>query len=164
MEKIDFEKDIKIDESALDIEWLNQSSLTLKFCRLEADLKREVDKKEIELGLIRADLDRRIRLDPEGFEITTKITETVINNIIISSEEYMECNEVVLDARYEYSVARGAVKAIDSKKTSLENLVKLFGQQYFAGPNVPRDISKEWEQKQLQENSNEKVRIRRRKK
>ena len=36
------------------------------------------------------------------------------------------------------------------QKTALENLVKLHGQQYFAGPSVPRDLSKEWERHERQ--------------
>lgn len=158
---MNFEKDIKIDESSLDVEWLSQPTLTLQFCRLEAELKKEVDRREIELGLIRAELDKDIRTNPEKFEITTKLTETVISNVIIGIPDYQECHEALLSVRFEHSVAKGAVKAIDTKKTSLENLVKLHGQQYFAGPSVPRDLSKEWEQKQNQSKSDKKIRMKR---
>ena len=160
---MNFENDIKIDPEALDVEWLRQPALTLQFCKLEAELKKDVDKLEIELSLIRAELDKDIRTNPEKFKITTKLTETVISNTIIGIADYQECYEALLAARFEHSISKGAVKAIDTKKSSLENLVKLHGQQYFAGPSVPRDLSKEWEQKRNQEDTDKKVKIRRRK-
>jgi hypothetical protein len=40
---------------------------------------------------------------------------------------------------------------VDHRKSALENLVKLHGQQYFAGPMVPRDLTHEWKNKQQQQ-------------
>ena len=54
----------------------------------------------------------------------------------------------IFHTKYESDMAKGAVRALESKKDALENLVKLHGQQYFAGPKMPRDISWEREQKQ----------------
>ena len=161
-EKINYQEDIEIDNSALDVEWLRQASLTFKFCKIEANIKREIDIKEVVLGLIRADLDKQIRMNPEEFEITTKLTETVINNTILEDDEYKRCFRVLLEQKYELAVAKAAVKSIDSKKTALESLVKLHGQQYFAGPSVPRDLSKEWEAKEQQEKINQKIQIKKR--
>ena len=61
-----------------------------------------------------------------------------------------------------FETAKGAVKAIDTKKTALENLVKLHGQSYFAGPAIPRNLNKEWEQKEQETQSNKKITIKRR--
>jgi len=161
-EKINYQEDIEIDNSALDVEWLRQASLTFKFCKTEANIKKEIDTKEVELGLIRAGLDKQIRMNPEEFEITTKLTETVITNTILGDDEYKECFNTLLEQKYDLAVAKAAVKSIDSKKTALESLVKLHGQQYFAGPSVPRDLSKEWEAKELQKKVNQTVKIRKR--
>jgi hypothetical protein len=69
--------------------------------------------------------------------------------------EYTEASNRVIEAKYEAKVLAGVVKAIDARKTMLETLVKLHGQQYFAGPNVPRDLSHEAEKKRSQKKSNE---------
>jgi len=39
------------------------------------------------------------------------------------------------------------------RKDALENLVRLHGQQYFAGPKMPRDV--QWERQQKIERSND---------
>jgi hypothetical protein len=52
-----------------------------------------------------------------------------------------------------------------TRKAALENLVQLHGQQYFAGPKMPRDLKEEIRKhKEAQERSvevNSKVRLRR---
>ena len=146
---MDYEKDITIDESALDVEWLRQAQLMLWYGNHTAQKRKEVDQKKEQLEVIKAELDRKIREDPNFFELS-KITEAVVQNTIIVQPEYKEVMEEYIEIKYEYDMAVTAVRAIDTKKTALENLVKLYGQQYFAGPKVPRDLSKEWEQKQRQ--------------
>ena len=50
---------------------------------------------------------------------------------------------------------RVAVKAMDDKKRMLQGLITLHGQQYFAGPDVPRDLLASW--MESQEGSEKKV-------
>lgn len=151
-----FEEDIRIDEDALDIEWLNQPRLMLKYSKISAEAKMEMLLRKEVLDLIKADLDKEIRSDPEKFGIV-KITETAVSNTIISHKLYKEANTAYLQAQYEADIARGAVSAVEHKKDALENLVRLFGQNYFAGPQVPRDLSYEWQQTQKQKTTNETV-------
>jgi len=160
--ELNYEKDINIDETSLDVEWLEQSSLTAKYARIQADAEREYEKAKERLEVLKAELDLEIRANPKEYinEEITKTTEAVISNAIIQQKSYREASDEVIEKKHEFNIAKGAVKSIDSKKTALENLVKLHGQQYFAGPSVPRDLSKEWENKQKQEQSNKKVRIR----
>jgi len=146
---MDYEKDIQIDCDALDVEWLDQPGLMMKYARYAAEMRMEADNEKEALDLIKAGLDREIRTDPEKFGIN-KITESVILNTIIIQPRHVKANDIYIQARYESEVARGAVAAIEQRKTSLENLVKLHGQKYFAGPEVPRDLSWEWEQKEKQ--------------
>jgi hypothetical protein len=151
-----FEEDIRIDEDALDIEWLNQPRLMLKYSKISAEAKMEMLLRKENLDLVKADLDKEIRSDPEKFGIV-KITETAVSNTIISHKLYKEANTTYLQAQYEADIARGAVSAVEHKKDALENLVRLFGQNYFAGPQVPRDLSYEWQQTQKQKTTNESV-------
>ncbi len=70
---------------------------------------------------------------------------------------------MVIDAQYEYQMAQGAVQAVEQRKSALENLVKLYGQGYFAGPKTPRDISSEVLKDQKNKRVNSNVKIKRRK-
>ena len=149
---MNYEKDIKIDETALDIEWLSQPGLMMQYTRYQAGLQLDEDKEKENLEFITAELDKEIRTNPEKFGIE-KITEGVVRNTILLEDKYKEANKGYLTARFENNVGKGAVRSVDGRKTALENLVKLHGQQYFAGPKVPRDISKEWEWREQQKQS-----------
>lgn len=150
---MNYEQDITIDDSALDVEWLEQPKLMLKYSQHAAYTSLERDRLKEKLDLVRAELDAEIRQDPEKFELA-KITEGAVSNLILTQSRYKEALEEYLQARYEADVAKGAVNAFDARKTALENLVKLFGQQYFAGPKMPRNLS---EERQYREEQQKKV-------
>ena len=157
---MNYENDIFIDDSSLDVEWLEQPSLMMKYGRHEAEMERQKDIAKERLDLVKADLDRAIREDPEKFGIG-KPTETAISNTIISQDGYKETYHEFLDALHEHNISKAAVRAFAQRKDALENLVRLNGQQYFAGPKVPRDLT---EQRNIyREKVNKRVRTIRRK-
>jgi hypothetical protein len=157
---MNYEADITIDSEALDVEWLRQPRLTYQYGKLQAEIELKLGKAKEDLDLIKADLDKQIRLNPDEFEVV-KITEVAVTNTIIAHPDYQNQNGIVLDLIYELNVIKAAKAGIETKKTALENLVKLNGQNYFAGPTVPRDLTKEWEQKENQRESNRMVRMKR---
>ena len=148
---MNYEQDMTIDPDSLDVEWIEQPRLMMQYARYAAQTRLEVERVKEELDIIRAELDKDIRIDPEKFGII-KLTESVVTSTIITQREYMVANEKYLCVQYDSNMAQGAVRALEGKKTALENLVKLHGQQYFAGPSVPRDLSKEWAQREKQKN------------
>ena len=157
---MDYEKDVNIDPNSLDVEWLEQPNLMLKYGRIAAQTKLDMDKAKEKLEVVKAELDKDIRLNPEKYDIA-KLTESVVANTILLQPEYKEASEAYIEATYEFNMARYAVQAISDRKDALENLVKLHGMQYFAGPSVPRDLSKEWEAKQKQKKVDSKIRMQR---
>lgn len=162
-EEINYERDVTINQDALDVEWLDQPKLTFKYTAHESKCRKELEELKSELDIVSADLDKAIREDPEKFGLP-KITETAIRNVITAHPDFKEVQQAVRDAEYELNMAQAAVRSIYAKKDALENLVRLFGQQYFAGPKVPRDLSKEWQTRQNQRSSDRKVKIKRRNK
>ena len=144
---MDYEKDIRIDETALDIEWLEQPRLFMQYARHSAEASRDLDKAKENLDIVKAEIDLKIRSNPEKYGLE-KVTETAIQNTILTNKQYQETNQAMLDARYEAEMAKGAVRAMEQRKDALENLVRLHGQQYFAGPKVPRDLT--WERQERQ--------------
>ena len=153
---MNYEKDITIEETALDVEWLEQPALMLKYARHAAEMQKELDYAKEDLDLAKSELDKAIRSNPDKYEIE-KITETVVQNTIISQDRYIEANHKLIEVQFELNVAKGAARAIDARTNSLENLVQLHGQQYFAGPKMPRDLSAEVEKREKQNQANMKV-------
>jgi hypothetical protein len=161
--ELNYEQDVNIDPDSLDTEWLEQPRLMMKYAKAAANAKKRVDQAKEQVEVTKAELDRDIRTNPDGFGIS-KITETVVQNTITLQAGYQEVMADYIEAKYEFDFARYAVQAMQERKDALENLVKLHGMQYFAGPSVLRDLSKEWEAKQKQKESDNKVTMKRKKK
>lgn len=140
---MNYEMDVTPDESALDVEWLEQPALTLKYGMNCAKARDALDRCKEKLELVKAELDASIRKHPERRDIQ-KLTEAVVQNAIITDTYYQDTMEEYLQAKNEYEIARVALSAVEAKKAALENLVRLHGMNYFAGPAVPRDLTKEW--------------------
>jgi hypothetical protein len=155
---LNYEQDVSIDEIALDVEWLQQPHLMYKYAKYQAETKKAMDEAKERLDFIKAKLEMDIRANPENYGLS-KVTESAIASTILLQPEYQEASKKYIEARYENDVAATAVRAIDQKKTALENLVKLLSVSYFAGPSAPRDLSLKWnehikrrEQKELNKN------------
>jgi hypothetical protein len=151
---------MQIDEDALDVEWLEQPSLMVKYARHSAKARQDMDRAKEKLETVKADLDQKIRSNPDKFDLQ-KITEGAILSVIQLHDGYKDAMDKYIDAKYEADIAQLAVRAVDTKKAALENLVRLYGQQYFAGPSVPRDLNREWKKREEQKMANSKVRMKR---
>ena len=162
--ELHYEQDVSIDETALDVEWLQQSNLMYKYARYQAETKKAMDEAKERLDFIRAKVEMDIRANPENYGLS-KVTESAIASTILLQPEYQEASKKYIEAKYENDVATAAVRAIDQKKTALENLVKLLSVSYFAGPSAPRDLSLKWTEhikRREQKEHNKNVKIRRR--
>lgn len=140
MRESNYTDDIRIDETVLDIEWLEQPALMFKYAKLTAEAKQALDKAKDKVDYVRAELDGRIRRDSKAFDME-KVTEGAVMNTILLQEEFVEAQQELLDAKFNFDITRGASDAISARKDALENMVKLYGMQYFAGPRVPHDIT-----------------------
>lgn len=157
------DRDLHIDESALDVEWLQQPRLFMKYASAAADKRRSLDKAKEKLDLVKANLDSSIRKNPAEYDIV-KVTEATVSNAIIKEDEYQDATVDYIHAKQEYELTQAAVRAMDQRKTALEDLVRLHGQQYFAGPREPRDLPEEVKkqrreeaQQQVSNSANQKV-------
>jgi hypothetical protein len=155
-EKLRYKDEVNIDESALDVCWLKQPDLMQKYGRNAAQMQRLYDKAEEKLELCVADLDAIIRKTPEAYGID-RISEERVKQAIKLVPEWKQANDALIEARYELNVARAVVKSFDHRRDALEHLVKLHGLLYFAGPRVPRDLTKEWQKNKSQENNDAEV-------
>ena len=135
-----YEQDMYIDESALDVELVEQPTLMSRYSRLLAEARRDRDLSKEALDLKKAEIDLDIRDNPEEYKLV-KVTENAITNCILMEEDYQTSQKEYHDANYEVNVLQGVVSALEHRKSALENMVKLYGQNYFAGPAVPHDLS-----------------------
>lgn len=144
MKKNEFEKDLEIDVSQLDVAAGMQAETFFKWAELSVAAKKEVDASKFRLDTLQAQLASRARTDPESFGIQ-KVTEAAIDVAVRTSAVYLEAYEVWLEAKAESALLDKAVEALEQKKAMIEKLIVLHGQQYFAGPSVPRDLVSAWE-------------------
>jgi len=128
-----------IDLTRLDEEWIGQPKLFFKYASELVDAKRQVEEAKAELDVNKAKLDQAIRNNPEGFGLI-KITESSISNAIILQPEYQEALKSITKSKYKADLIQAAVSALDHRKSALERLVSLHGQNYFATP-TPQDIA-----------------------
>lgn len=160
---LNYEEDIRIDPDALDLEWLQQADKMLLYAKHSADMRKEMDEAKERLDVGKARIELSIRADPEAYGLA-KVTEAGIQSTLLIQDEYCRLVQQYHDAKYESDIALGAVRALDQKKTALENLVKLLGASYFAGPKAPRDLQDEYLEKAERRKANSKVKVSRKKK
>ena len=139
---MDYDKDLTIDPNGLDIEWLKQPRLFMKYAEELANTRLELSRLTERMDVIKAEAGARVRdrLTGEG----NKFTVDMVRDGVAQDAEAKSASDAVMQAEHDVNILQAAVKAFDQRKDALENLVRLHGQQYFAGPVVPRDIASEY--------------------
>jgi hypothetical protein len=122
-----------------------------------AEAHRDMDLAKAQVDYVKARLDKEVREDPRAFGLGDRITEGAISSVITINDEYDAINRDYIEKKYQYEVATGVVKSFEHRKSALENLVRLHGQSYFAGPSVPHNLSEE-----RQKRINRSIRLQRR--
>jgi hypothetical protein len=135
-----YAQDIKIDDQLLDVEWCEQPEKMVKYCSIMAEAEKTMDLAKEKLEAVKAEIDKDVRSNPAKYGLD-KITDKVAENTVVLQDQYKEASTAYINAKYEFKMAQGAVKAFEQRKDALENLVKLHGQSYFAGPRVPHDLA-----------------------
>lgn len=151
-----YEQDLSIDQARLDKEWLEQPRKFYQYAEALADARYGLDKAKENLDVVKANLDNKIRKDPNAFGLDGKVTEGAISGAIVLHADYTEAKNLVLEASHTVEVLTGAVRAFDQRKSALENLVRLHGQQYFAVPaaeNLPPEAREHMQQVERQDST-----------
>lgn len=144
MNKNEFEIDLEIDPNQLDVCAGMQGEVFFKWAEKSARARRRMDDTKFRLEILYANLAKMARRDPASFGLT-KSTENSIENAVKTSVEYSEGYEEWIQARYASNLADRAVEAMEQRKRMIEVLITLHGQQYFAGPSVPRSLTDAWQ-------------------
>jgi len=142
---MDYINDCKIDESALDVECHSQTKLAMQYGINWAEKTRDFTLAEENVKLVRSNLIEKINKDPEKYlGVGLKPTGPNVEAAYRNHKLHIEAKNTWVEAMYQLNLAVIAKSAIMvTKKEELENLIKLHGQNYFAGPSVPRDLPAE---------------------
>lgn len=134
---MDYKRDVSIDFNNLDKEWLKQPSLTLEYGEVLADARLRLDKMKEVFDITKAEID----ISTRGFwsESGKKFTEAQIAAEVLLNKKVRKASEELMKAREDLGSIQVAYDAIQTKKSALENLVKLHGQDWFSRPVEPRE-------------------------
>lgn len=125
----------EIDPDALDIHWIKQPKLVYRYALKLAAAKLDLADAKNNLEIVKADLDKSIREDPENYGCS-KLTEKAVENCVLSQGAYRRAVRDVNKSKHTVDVLEAAILALEHKKRALENLVTLHGQNYFSSPKV----------------------------
>ena len=139
--KLDYEQDMKIEHSELDVEWLEQAELARRYGVLVAELRGQLQLTELKLKELKASLSIEIRDNPEKKLGKPKATIAEVEDHITLDPEVGRLARVIIQKQEELKYAEIMHSEIAfTRKAALENLVTLHGQNYFAGPKTPRSL------------------------
>jgi len=141
---INYERDTKIDYDALDVEWHRQADLVRRYAKHLKNVKAEAKRLEQQQKTVRAELIDEINRNPKHYTSKDKPNATDIEAAYRRQQEYKDITERLLDKEEELDYAQMVFKQIDyTRNKSLEELVKLWLGEYFAGPSMPRNLAQE---------------------
>jgi hypothetical protein len=155
---MNYKEDMRIDESALDVECLDQAELAMKYAAYYADIKTEVAQKEEEIKVCRSELIDEVNSDPVKCCGKEKPNAADIEAYYRTDPEHKRLKQEFIALSKELIYAEHAKNEIGfTRKAMLEALITLHGQQYFAGPKMPRDLSFEAKTRHDRQNTNRAV-------
>ena len=136
---------LEIDITRLDEEWVNQPKQFFNWATQLADAKGNLDAERNRLDIAKAELDLDIRTNQTNYDIDKdkKLTENLILNTILQQDEYQDALGEVRNAKHRVDILQAAVQAFDHRKSALERLVSLHGQNYFSTPMAKDENSRD---------------------
>lgn len=135
--------DTSIDPGQLDVEAVKQAETFFKYAERYARQKAKTERMEAMLKRTEARLQLDARNHPDKYGITN-VTEAAVKSAVVCSPVFEKAGAEYYAALEQTLVMEMAVKAMDQKKRMLEILTTLHGQEYFAGPSVPRNLVAAW--------------------
>lgn len=127
---------VSVDKHRLDAELEVQARYVMRYALLLADAEEDYELAVQGRKTVDAELDREVRLNPDRFGIV-KVTEKAVEVAVLLDPRYKEAHRKEVEAQHALTVLKNAIKALDHRKSVVENLVQLHFAGYFARPKVP---------------------------
>lgn len=135
-----FEQDLSINKYKLDEECLSHSSRYAYYSEAQAVAKSNVSKAKDNLEYVTAEANLRIR--KEYAEKGEKFTEAVITSQLTLDKSVNEAKSKLREEEEVYARLSVAVQAMETRRSELDNLVKLYCAGYFSTVNTDGNIRK----------------------
>ncbi|MBU2177416.1 MAG: hypothetical protein KJ556_20180 [Gammaproteobacteria bacterium] len=129
-----WQDEVDINPEMLDVEELRQPKLVMKYGEMKADLKRELAACKKELEFQRAKVADSARLT------LPKATVDAVKDYVTQDSRIQELESELIELQHSVDVCGAVLSSLDDRKNALQDLTKLHGQQYFAGPSAPHDM------------------------
>ena len=141
--ELNYKEDVKINEAALDLEWLDQAELAVTYGKEWATIRKKVALLDEKIKVTRSKLIRKANENPKECLGQDKPTIQAVEAYYRTHKKHQKLKQELIEAQEELDLVEVAKNEIAfTRKSALENMVKLYASDYFAGPNVPRDLSK----------------------
>lgn len=147
MDNDELKIDRRLDPEALDVDCVCQAELYSKWAMRHVRAKARADNLKWDMERLESQLQLQARKCPGDFGLE-KDTEAAIKAAVKCSKEYGDAVRAYFDAEVEAAKLGRAVTAMEQRKRMLELLVKLHGDEYFAGPATPRQLPAEFRKRQ----------------
>ncbi len=132
---MDYSKDVSIDPNNLDIEFLRQADLTLRYGNelAEAKYKTDLAKETLDVEYAKA--------FQEALDAVVKPVDAVKAAADINPK-YTKARHDLNLAKYEQNLVQAGYDAIQTKKSALENLRHLQLSELYSVPKEPKEFGK----------------------
>lgn len=128
----------RIDPNRLDRECvLHVADVHKLMCQL-ADAKLALAEAEQTYVAVKAELDAKVRKNPEKFKLM-KITEVAVQNAMRNSSDYQEAKELRDKCLYDVDIIQAGVTALNHKRDMLKGLITLYSMDYYAEVTADRE-------------------------
>jgi len=131
----DFRDDLKINKYKLEEECEKQPSLYGYWANLLSEARADKDREEDKLDLLESTVELNYRTNrPEGM----KVTEATIKSMVENNKEIQDQKGSLRAKKSQVYHLETAVKSLEQKKSSLDNLVTLFVKGFYSQPDSKR--------------------------
>lgn len=152
------DEDLEVSPTDLDIEWLRQPQLFMKYSAAAAYFQKRAAQAREQVKIIEAELKCDAAEDPEGcLGKGVKPSNEKLAAYALQHPDYKKAKEKWIEAEYRAQMAQQAVFAFQQRKTMLENLVQLQSMEYFSAPKTPRNIDRSFEKEITQKTVNSRI-------
>jgi len=134
---MEYEKDLKINKHDLDNEWINQPFLQMKYVKFAVEAEIDMRRKKEVFEIKKAELYLAIRIEREMAKL--KVTEAILDAEIKLDLDCKNKYDEYLTALELFKFLSGAVEAFQQRKSALENMVKLYLNNYFSHPKEKKE-------------------------
>ena len=129
LDNFNVEKDLSINQYNLDLEAISLPSIYFRYSDAVREAKEIVAEKKDNLEAILAE--KNIQYREEASNLNLKVTEGVITAKINSDKDVLQAKKELRDANAVQGRLQVAVSALETKRNSIDNLVKLYCNAYY---------------------------------